>query len=164
MAQAFRRLGSEVAVLERGPQIVTRGDPDVARGIQAVLEEDGVEVSLGARMVQVEGRSGERVLAGLEDGRWFEGSHLLAAAGRRPRTSGIGLEIAGLELDPRDFVRVDEHLRTTAEGIWALGEASGSPMFTHVSLDDYRMAKAGIDWRLTYDRRSLSTSLSVHRP
>jgi pyruvate/2-oxoglutarate dehydrogenase complex dihydrolipoamide dehydrogenase (E3) component len=145
MAQAFRRLGSEVVLLERSSQLVAREDPDFGEGIQAILEEDGVEVLIGSRTMQVGGRSGDRVSVRLEDGCWVEGSHLLVAAGRRPRTDGIGLDIAGVELDAKGFVQVDERLQTTAEAIWALGEAAGSPMFTHVSLDDYRVAKAGIE-------------------
>ncbi len=80
----------------------------------------------------------------LEDGRSFNGSHLLVAAGRQPMTGAIGLDIAGVALDPRGFIRVDERLRTTAPGIWAMGEVAGSPMFTHVALDDFRVAKSGI--------------------
>jgi pyruvate/2-oxoglutarate dehydrogenase complex dihydrolipoamide dehydrogenase (E3) component len=92
----------------------------------------------------VEGRSGGHVAIRLGDGRSFEGSHLLVAAGRRPRTEGIGLETAGVERDARGFIRVDEHLRTSAPGIWAFGEAAGTPMFTHAALDDYRVTKSGL--------------------
>ncbi len=154
MGQAFRRFGAEVTVIERGERLAGREDPDVSAALQALLEAEGVELALGARDMVVEGRSGEQVAIRLGDGRSFEGSHLLVAAGRRPRTEGIGLEIAGVERDARGFIRVDEHLRTSAPGIWAFGEAAGTPMFTHAALDDYRVAKSGIQGggRSTADR------------
>ena len=144
MAQAFQRLGSEVVVIEGGAHLAAREDGDVADAIQALFEADGIELMLGARAVQVDGRSGEGVTLQLADGRSLTGSHLLVAAGRRPRTDDIGLDLAGVMLDTRGFIVVDDRLRTTADGIWALGEVAGSPMFTHVALDDYRVAKSGI--------------------
>ena len=144
MAQAFRRFGSEVVVIEHGVRLAGREDPDVADAIRRVLEADGVEIALGADGAEVSGRSGEHVTVGLGDGRRFSGSHLLVATGRRPMTHDIGLDIAAVELDARGFIRTDERLATTAPGIWALGECAGSPMFTHVALDDYRVAKSGI--------------------
>ncbi len=144
LAQAFRHLGSEVVVIERGPQLAAREDSDVAAAIQARFAEDGIELALGARVAAVAGASGAGVAVRLDDGRSFAGTHLLVAAGRQPMTGGIGLELAGVELDARGFIRVDERLQTSAPGIWAMGEVAGSPMFTHVSLDDYRVAKSGI--------------------
>ena len=85
------------------------------------------------------GKSGQSVRITTADGRAFEGSHLLVAAGRRPRTGGIGLDLAGVELDGRGFVKVDNLLRTSAQDVWAMGEVAGTPMFTHASLDDYRV-------------------------
>jgi pyruvate/2-oxoglutarate dehydrogenase complex dihydrolipoamide dehydrogenase (E3) component len=101
-------------------------------------------VVLGAGDYRVEGRSGEQVTVSLSDGRSFDGSHLLVAAGRVPTTADIGLDLAGVALDAKGFIKVDEKLRTTAPDIWAMGEAAGSPMFTHVALDDYRVAKSDI--------------------
>jgi probable pyridine nucleotide-disulfide oxidoreductase len=144
LSQAFRLLGSEVVVIESGRQLAAREDADVAGAIANQFAEDGIELAFEARLTEIVGRSGEEVTVRLADGRLFAGSHLLVAAGRRPMTADIGLEIAGVELNARGFIRVDERLRTSAPGIWAMGEVAGSPMFTHVSLDDYRVAKSGI--------------------
>jgi pyruvate/2-oxoglutarate dehydrogenase complex dihydrolipoamide dehydrogenase (E3) component len=144
MAQAFRRLGSAVTLIERGPRLAAREDDDVAAAIQDLFVADGIEVATSAEIASVEGRSGEHVAVVLADGRRLSGSHLLVAAGREPMTRDIGLEIAGVDLDGRGFIVVDERLRTSAPDVWALGEVAGSPMFTHVSLDDYRVAKSGI--------------------
>jgi len=144
MAQAFRRLGSEVVVIQTGPRLAPREDDDFASAIHTLFKEDGIEVALGAGGYRVEGRSGEQVTVSLSDGRSFNGSHLLVAAGRIPTTADIGLDLAGVSLDAKGFIKVDEKLRTTAADIWAMGEAAGSPMFTHVALDDYRVAKSDI--------------------
>jgi probable pyridine nucleotide-disulfide oxidoreductase len=144
MAQAFRRLGSEIVVLEAGPQLAAREDTDVASSIQALFQEAGIELAFDARDAVVTGRSGDHVTVQLGDGRHFRGTHLLVAVGRRPMTEGIGLGIAGVTLDAKGFILVDETLRTSAPGVWAMGEVAGTPMFTHASLDDYRVAKSGI--------------------
>jgi probable pyridine nucleotide-disulfide oxidoreductase len=144
LGQAFRRLGAEVTIVEQAPQIAGREDEDVAASMQAALEDDGITFRLGAGVDRVSGRSGEAVTVTLAGGATLEGSHLLVAAGRRPMTHDVGLEIAGVALDQRGFVTTDAHLRTTAEGIWALGEIAGTPMFTHASLDDYRVIKSGL--------------------
>ncbi len=144
MAQAFRHLGSEVVVIEAGRHLAAREDADVAAAIGDLFKTDGIELVFEARIDRVSGRSGTDVTVHLKDGRAFTGSHLLVATGRTPRTAGIGLDIAGVELTERGFVRVDDTLKTTASGIWAIGEVAGSPMFTHVSLDDYRVAASGI--------------------
>ena len=142
LAQAFRRLGSTVVIIEHGMQLAAREDGDVATAIQRLFAEDGIELALNATPVRVDGRSGESVTVTLENGASFTGSHVLVAAGRTPR--GVGLEVAGVALDARGFIKVDQYLQTTAPGIWGLGESAGSPMFTHVSMDDYRVVKSGI--------------------
>lgn len=144
MAQAFHRLGTRVSLLVRGPRLAADEDADVAAAIQELFASDGIDLILEAGLDAVSGRSGEDVAVRLADGRRFTGSHLLVAAGREPMTAGIGLDVAGVALDARDFIRVDERLATSAPGIWAMGDAAGSPMFTHVALDDYRVAKSGI--------------------
>jgi pyruvate/2-oxoglutarate dehydrogenase complex dihydrolipoamide dehydrogenase (E3) component len=147
MAQAFRRLGSDVTVIERGPQLAGREDPDVAQAVQDMFRDDGIAVHLNTQVVGVSGRSGDAVTLRIADAageRTLEGTDVLVAAGRVPQTAGIGLEIAGVETDARGFIQVDARLATAAPGIWALGEAAGSPMFTHVALDDYRVAKSVI--------------------
>lgn len=145
MAQAFRHLGAEVTMIERGPQLAAREDVDVAAAIQELFQLGNIALALDARIARVSGRSGESVTVELKDGHRVTGSHLLVAAGRDPMTRDIGLELAGVTLDVHGFIEVDEHLATGAPGIWALGEAAGSPMFTHISLDDYRVAKSGIE-------------------
>ncbi len=144
LSQAFRLLGSEVVVIESGRQLAAREDADVASAIGSQFAEDGIELVFEARITEVSGRSGEQVTVRLADGRLFAGSHLLVAAGRRPMTADIGLDFAGVDLDGPGFIRVDEDLSTSVSGIWAMGEVAGSPMFTHASLDDYRVAKSGI--------------------
>ncbi|WP_158929153.1 mercuric reductase [Acidisphaera sp. S103] len=142
MAQAFRRFGSQVTIIEAGPQLISREDPDVADAMQRVLVEEGVRLVLSANTVDVSGRSGDEVTltvrtpAGEET---IQGSDILVAAGRVPNTAGIGLEEAGIALDARGIIRVNDRLETTAPDVWALGECAGSPQFTHVSVDDFRI-------------------------
>ncbi len=143
-AQAFRRFGSQVTVLDSGAQLLGREDPDVAAAVQTIFEEDGIDIVLSADTEMVEGRSGDavRLRAHTPAGeRTIEGSDILVAAGRTPQTRGIGLEDAGIALDPRGFVTVDDRLQTTAAGVWAVGECAGSPQFTHVAFDDFRIVR-----------------------
>jgi pyruvate/2-oxoglutarate dehydrogenase complex dihydrolipoamide dehydrogenase (E3) component len=142
LAQAYRRFGSRVTVIESGPQLMAREDPDVAEAMQRILSDEGVRLLTSAETRSVRGRSGEgvslavRTASGEET---IEGSDILVAAGRIPNTGGIGLEQTGVELDARGYIRVNERLETTAPGVWALGECAGSPQFTHVSVDDFRI-------------------------
>lgn len=145
LAQAFRRLGSRVTLLQLGEQLLPREDTDVAQAVQALFEDEGIEVVLGAETRSVAGRSGAEVhlQVSTEAGeRTVVGSHLLVATGRTPNTHGIGLEESGIELDERGYVKVDEQLRATAPGVWALGECAGSPQFTHVAFDDFRVVRS----------------------
>ena len=157
LAQAFRRFGSEVTVVQHGPQLLTREDPDVAEAIHTLFVEEGIDVALDAEPIAVDGTSGDKVrlrVATHDGERVIEGSDLLVAAGRTPNTHGIGLEIGGIELDPRGYVKVNERLETTAPGVWAMGECAGSPHFTHVAEHDFRIVRdnlAGQD-RTTRDR------------
>jgi pyruvate/2-oxoglutarate dehydrogenase complex dihydrolipoamide dehydrogenase (E3) component len=149
-AQAFRRLGSRVTVVEYGPQLVAREDPDVAEAVRAIFEEDGIDVILGAETRSVEGRSGDRVHLHLRTAageRVFEGSDVLVAAGRAPNTKGIGLDRAGVELDARGYIRVNERLETSTPAVWAMGECAGSPQFTHVAFDDFRVVRDNLAGR-----------------
>jgi pyruvate/2-oxoglutarate dehydrogenase complex dihydrolipoamide dehydrogenase (E3) component len=133
-----------VTVVQRGQQLLPREDPDVSEAIQTLFREDGIEIVVGAETRAVGGRSGDRVrleLRTAEGERTIDGSDLLVATGRTPNTLGIGLDTAGIELDARGFVKVDERLRTTAPGVWAMGECAGSPQFTHVSFDDFRVVR-----------------------
>jgi len=140
----MRRFGSEVTVIERGAQIVSREDDDVTDALRSLFKDDGIEVLLNARVKNVLGKSGESVKVVLEQNsaqKTLEGSHILVATGRTPNTAGLGLEIAGVELTDRGFIKVNDRLQTTAPGIWALGEVAGSPQFTHVSIDDFRVIR-----------------------
>jgi len=142
MAQAYRRFGSRVTVIESGPQVMNREDPDVSDAMQRILSDEGIRFVMSTEMLNVRGHSGEGIVvsARLPSGEeTIEGSDILVAAGRIPNTAGIGLEKAGVDLDARGFIRVNERLETTAPGVWALGECAGSPQFTHVSVDDFRI-------------------------
>jgi pyruvate/2-oxoglutarate dehydrogenase complex dihydrolipoamide dehydrogenase (E3) component len=144
LAQAFRRLGSNVTVLQSGAQLLGREDPDIAEAVRATFEADGIKVVLGADTRTVEGRSGEHVRLQVitpSGEQTFEGTDLLVAAGRAPNTHDIGLDEAGIERDARGFIKVDDKLQTTASGVWALGECAGSPQFTHVAFDDFRVVR-----------------------
>jgi pyruvate/2-oxoglutarate dehydrogenase complex dihydrolipoamide dehydrogenase (E3) component len=144
LAQAYRRFGSRVSVIETGPRLMPREDPDVADEIQRILGDEGIEFLMSVETVAVHGRSGDRVSltvrksAGEER---IEGSDILLATGRVPNTAGIGLEENGVELDDRGYVRVNERLETSAPSVWAIGECAGSPQFTHVSIDDFRIIR-----------------------
>ena len=157
LAQAYRRFGSEVTIVEVGPQLMGREDPDVAHEIQRLLSDEGIQIHVGAELLKVSGRSGQEVtlVARLSAGeQTIKGSHILVAAGRVPNTAGIGLDKAGVELDGRGFVRVNERLETSAPDVWALGECAGSPMFTHISEDDFRIVRDNLSGgrRSTRDR------------
>jgi pyruvate/2-oxoglutarate dehydrogenase complex dihydrolipoamide dehydrogenase (E3) component len=157
MAQAYRRFGSRVTVIERGPQLVSREDTDVAEALAQLLIDEGIEVLRSTEAIQVEGRSGASVKLRLrtpQGERTIEGSDLLAGTGRTPNTAGIGLDILGVKLDARGFIQVNDRLETTAPNVWAIGECAGSPQFTHVSEDDFRIIRDNLagGHRSTRDR------------
>lgn len=157
LAQAMRRFGSEVTVIERGPQLAGREDPDVGEALLELFHDDGIHVQLRSEVRQVSGRSGEGVrirTAGANGDRAIEGTHLLVAAGRTPNTLDIGADLAGVELDSRGYVEVNERLETTAPGVWAMGDCAGSPQFTHVAFDDFRIVRDNLNGgsRTTRDR------------
>ena len=144
MAQAYRRFGSRVSIVEAEPQLAGREDADVAEAILALLRDEGVAVHLGAKVLGVQGRSGDSVslrIAVPAGEQTIEGSDLLVAAGRAPNTGGIGLDRAGVALDARGFVAVDDRLATSVPDMWAIGDCAGSPQFTHVSFDDFRIVR-----------------------
>lgn len=157
MAQAFKRFGSRVIVIERNETLAHHEDPDVSEAIGELFKDEGIEVRTASRVERVEGRSSKSLKMHVRrDGarEVIEGSDLLVAGGRIPNTKDIGLDAAGIELDDRGFVRVDERLRTTAPGVWAVGDCAGSPHFTHIGYDDFRVVRdnlAGLD-RVTTSR------------
>ncbi len=142
MAQAFRRLGSNVTILQQAPRVAMREDTDVTEAIEAAFKQEGIAIRTGVRIARVSGRSGSEVSVELSDASRIDGTHILVATGRTPRTQGIGLDAAGVRTDARGFIEVDERLETTAPNTWAIGEVAGTPMFTHASFDDYRVIKS----------------------
>jgi pyruvate/2-oxoglutarate dehydrogenase complex dihydrolipoamide dehydrogenase (E3) component len=143
-AQAYRRFGSRVTVLQSGPQLLSGEDPDVVAEITEVLTSEGIEVLAPSEILKVQGRSGSGVSVTVRTGaneKTFRGSDILVAAGRTPNTTGIGLELAGVELAQKGYIKVNDRLETTAPDVWAIGECAGSPQFTHVSFDDFRIVR-----------------------
>jgi pyruvate/2-oxoglutarate dehydrogenase complex dihydrolipoamide dehydrogenase (E3) component len=144
LAQAMRRFGSRVTVVERNSAVIHREDRDVTEAIEQLFRDEGIEVATGTEVRRVEGVSGESVRLHTTRGGAevvIEGTHLLVAGGRTPNTDGIGLELAGVETDERGHIRVNERLQTTAKDVWAVGDCAGSPYFTHIGFDDFRVVR-----------------------
>jgi pyruvate/2-oxoglutarate dehydrogenase complex dihydrolipoamide dehydrogenase (E3) component len=141
-AQAYRRFGSRVTLVQHGSQLLSREDPDVADEIRHILAGEEIEILLAADVLRVEGRCGQGVRVRVRTAageRTATGSDILAATGRRANTAGIGLDVAGVKLDGHGYVQVNDRLETSAPDVWAIGECAGSPHFTHVSVDDFRI-------------------------
>jgi pyruvate/2-oxoglutarate dehydrogenase complex dihydrolipoamide dehydrogenase (E3) component len=145
-AQMFRRFGSEVTVVQRGPRLLSRDDEDVAQAIREILEREGVRVCTDTGDYSVENRAGKVALKLTCRGERTEvlGSHLLVALGRVPNTEDLGLDRAGVETDARGFIKVDEQLRTNVPGIWAMGDCNGLGAFTHTSWNDFEIVAANV--------------------
>ncbi len=161
LAQAYRRFGSRVTVVEPGAQILSREDADAADAVRRLLCDEGVGFLTSTHVLRVDGQSGKRVTVTARSAageRQIEASDILVASGRIPNTTGIGLEKAGIDLDNRGYVHVNERLETTAPGVWAIGECAGSPQFTHVSVDDFRIVRDN----LAGDKRSTRHRLVPH--
>jgi pyruvate/2-oxoglutarate dehydrogenase complex dihydrolipoamide dehydrogenase (E3) component len=144
LSQAFRRFGSRVTVIEEGARLASHEDPDVGDDLLDLFHDEGIEVLLETEVRKVEGRSGHKVKllvysksAGAES--VVEGSDILVATGRKANTDGIGLEQTGVELHKHGYIKVNERLQTTSPDVWAMGDCAGSPQFTHVALDDFRV-------------------------
>jgi pyruvate/2-oxoglutarate dehydrogenase complex dihydrolipoamide dehydrogenase (E3) component len=147
LAQAMRRFGSEVTIVDRNGRLMSKEDPDVCEALGSLLADEGVDILLNARIKQISGKSGDSVRIVLEQNgieKALRGSHVLVAAGRIPNTEGLGLELTGVELTERGYIKVDERLQTTAPGVWAIGEVAGSPQFTHISVDDFRVVHSNL--------------------
>jgi pyruvate/2-oxoglutarate dehydrogenase complex dihydrolipoamide dehydrogenase (E3) component len=143
-AQAMRRLGSKVTILDRNVTLLHREDPDVTSALETLFRDEGIDLILGATIDKVAGLSGQSVsltYRQMGEEKTIEGSHLLVALGRTPNTQGLGLELAGVDVDERGYIKVDERLKTSAEGVWANGEVAGSPQFTHIAFDDFRILR-----------------------
>ena len=141
MAQAFRRLGSEVIVLQKADQLAEREDEDAAEVLKAALEADGCLVHLGVDLRRVEA-IGPSVRVQLASGEAMEGSHLFLATGRRPNTDNLGLEHLGVRLDSQGYVEVDDHLATNIPNLWAVGDIRGGAAFTHTAYNDFHVLKS----------------------
>ena len=145
LAQAFRRFGSEVTLIDRNNRFAHHEDEDISQALEEMCRDEGINVVTNAKITQVKGRSGDWVdLLGTRDGAALilQGTDLLVAGGRTPNTSEIGLDKAGVETTERGYVKVDERLQTTAEGVWAVGDCAGSPQFTHISENDFQVSTA----------------------
>ena len=147
LSQAMRRFGSKVTVIDRNERLMSREDKDVCEALGNLLADEIIEIVLNTRVKRVSGKSGDSVsIVFDQDGteKSITGSHLLVATGRTPNTEGLGLELASVEVTDRGYIRVNERLQTTAPGVWAIGEVAGSPQFTHISVDDFRVVHANI--------------------
>ena len=137
-----------MTVIETGPQLASREDPDVGAALKDLFVDEGIEVLLKTEIRQIEGRSGDRVRVQVDDGhgqRSIEGTDLLVATGRTANTDGLGLELTGVQLDQHGYIRVNERLQTTSDNIWAMGDCAGSPQFTHVAYDDFRIVHENLN-------------------
>ena len=148
LAQVMRRFGSRVTIVDRNARLLTREDTDVSDGIRRQLEQEGIAFVLNAQVKSVSGESGKSVELIVEQGgvrTKLQGTHLLMATGRTPNTESLGLEIAGVELTEAGYIKVNERLQTTAPGVWSIGDVAGSPQFTHIAYDDFRVIRDNLN-------------------
>jgi len=143
-AQAMRRFGARVTIIDRNIRLVSNEDEDVSTALTELCQTEGIELLLNAHVTHVEGTSGQSVKLQVKQGGseiTLDGTDLLVAAGRTPNTSGIGLDLAGVELNERGYIKVNERLETTAPDVFAMGDCAGGPQFTHISFDDFRVVR-----------------------
>jgi pyruvate/2-oxoglutarate dehydrogenase complex dihydrolipoamide dehydrogenase (E3) component len=141
-AQAMRRFGSEVTIIDRNSRLAHREDQDISEALEQLFRDEGINIVTDFTATLVKGKSGEHVrVVGMRQGSEvsIEGTEILVASGRTPNTNNLGLETAGIALTERGHVKVNERLQTTAPGVWAVGDCAGSPHFTHISHDDFRV-------------------------
>ncbi len=144
--QMYRRFGSRVTIAEMGPRLISRDDEDVSEAVREIIENEGVDVRLNSECIAFE-KSSDRIVVRLDcddEDDSVEGSHLLLATGRQPNTDDLGLEQAGFEVNKRGYIQVDDQLRTSVPGIWALGDCNGQGAFTHTSYNDYEIVAANL--------------------
>src|SRR5258708_3235774 len=147
LSQAMRRFGSKVTMIDRHGRLMSKEDPDVCEALRSLLAEEGIDILLNARIQRESSKSGDSVSVVVEQNgieKVLKGSHVLVATGRTSNTEGLGLELTGVELTDRGYIKVNERLQTTAPGVWAIGEVAGSPQFTHISVDDFRVVHANL--------------------
>jgi pyruvate/2-oxoglutarate dehydrogenase complex dihydrolipoamide dehydrogenase (E3) component len=160
-AQIYRRFGSAVTMVEMQPRLIAGEDEDVSDGVARILEQEGVDIRLNAKCLSVARHSnGISITVDCAAGPpQVSGSHLLLAVGRRPNTDDLGLEKAGLAVDERGYILVDDQLRTNVQGIWALGDCNGKGAFTHTSYNDFEIVAANL---LDNDRRSIADRIPAY--
>src|ERR1700719_4253616 len=147
LSQAMRRFGSKVTVIDRNERLMSKEDPDVCEALGSLLADEGIDILLNARIKQASGKSGDSVTVVVEQNgieKVLKGSHVLVATGRNPNTEGLGLELTGVELTDRGYIKVNERLQTTAPGVGACAAVAGSPQFTHISIDDFRVVHSNL--------------------
>ncbi|MBA4105228.1 MAG: mercuric reductase [Pirellula sp.] len=147
-AQAMRRFGSRVTIVQRGPRLLDREDPDVSAALQELMKDEGIEVLLQTSVLSVAGRSGDSVDLRLRSGDnefSTQASDILVATGRTPNTDKIDVAAAGVQLDSRGYIQVSEQLQTSAPDVWAMGDCAGSPQFTHAAYDDFRVILSNLN-------------------
>jgi len=145
-AQMYRRFGARVTVIEMGPRLIGREDPDISDAIRAILEGEGIEVRTSACCIRL-AKHDQGIAVGVdcaEGAPEVVGSHVLLAVGRRPNTDDLGLDKAGIATDARGYIQVDERLATNVEGVWALGDCNGRGAFTHTAWNDYEIVAANL--------------------
>lgn len=145
-AQMYRRFGAQVTIIERADRLIAREDPDISEAVCGILEDEGIDVRTGADSIafkRVEGDVGVTLQTGGKDA-LVVGSHVLIAIGRRPNTDDLGLDTAGIELDERGYIKVDDHLQTSVAGVWALGDCNGRGAFTHTAYNDFEIVAANL--------------------
>jgi len=160
-AQIYRRFGSEVTIVEMGPRLIQREDEDVSEAVRTIIENDGINIRLSAECIAME-RRGAKVAVNVDcssGDKTVLGSHLLLAVGRVPNTDDLGLESAGVAVDQRGYIRVDNQLRTNVPGIYALGDCNGRGAFTHTSYNDYEIVAANL---LDNDPRRVSDRITAY--
>jgi pyruvate/2-oxoglutarate dehydrogenase complex dihydrolipoamide dehydrogenase (E3) component len=160
-AQMFRRFGSEVTIIEMSPRLVPREDEDVSAAVQEILQNEGIGIRVNAKCIRFS-KHGEEIAAAVDcDNKLPEivASHVLLAVGRRPNTDDLGLENAGVAIDHRGYIAVDDQLQTNVSGIWALGDCNGKGGFTHTSYNDFEIAAANL---LDHDPRRLSDRINAY--
>jgi pyruvate/2-oxoglutarate dehydrogenase complex dihydrolipoamide dehydrogenase (E3) component len=160
-AQAYRRFGSEVTVIEAAPRLIAREDEDVSQAVADFLKEEGIDVRVGSKVIGVE-KQGNSIAVKLDSAgknSQIVGTHLLVAVGRRPNTDDLGLDKAGIATDTRGYIQADDQLRTNIAGIWAMGDCNGRGAFTHTSWNDFQIVAANL---LDNDRRRVSDRITAY--
>jgi pyruvate/2-oxoglutarate dehydrogenase complex dihydrolipoamide dehydrogenase (E3) component len=159
--QMFRRFGAEVTIVERGERLLPREDPDVSAAVVDILEREGIALHLGAECIELFGKDGDvGIVARCADPRMeVHGTHLLLAVGRRPNTDMLGLDKAGVAVDERGYIVVDDQCRTNVDGIWAMGDCNGKGAFTHTSYNDYEIVAANL---LDQEHRRISDRIPTY--